>query len=131
MLSLIVGRFHEVRYCSKMSCTGVTRGIVNHSHALFLKWVLTICAPRSKQPPRRRLTTQTFNTIGAQLGDYSGSRSDTYFYIFKFIRDFLKNKNLDLTPNEIVCDFEEAIHIGAKLIWPHINVKISHNTSLV
>jgi hypothetical protein len=54
-----------------------------------------------------------------------------FICIFKFIGDFLKNKNLDLTPNEIVCDFEEAIHIGAKLIWPHINVKISHNTSLV
>jgi hypothetical protein len=39
-----------------------------------------------------------------------------------FYKHFLKNKNLDFIPNEIVCDFEEVIHIRGKLTWPHINV---------
>lgn len=49
-------------------------------------------------------------------------QAQTYFEAFELLCDYCKNLNMDLKPTEIVCDFEKAIHVGVKKIWPNIQI---------
>lgn len=49
-------------------------------------------------------------------------QSNTYFEAFQLLKSYCTSINLTLEPKEIVSDFEKAIHIGVKKIWPDINV---------
>ncbi|KAE9542314.1 hypothetical protein AGLY_003441 [Aphis glycines] len=47
---------------------------------------------------------------------------DTYALSFRYVVEKCSEINLLFTPSKIVSDFEEAIHIGAKTIWPEIQI---------
>lgn len=46
----------------------------------------------------------------------------TYEIMFQHLKDLCSNKNPNFHPEEIVADFESAIHDAAKRIWPSINI---------
>ncbi|XP_016657607.1 uncharacterized protein LOC107882945 [Acyrthosiphon pisum] len=47
---------------------------------------------------------------------------DTYARSFGYVIEKCSEINLSFSPSKIVSDFEEAIHIGAKTIWPEIQI---------
>lgn len=48
--------------------------------------------------------------------------TQAYFEAFKVLLDYCKSLGFCLKPTDIVCDFEKAIHIAVRQIWPKINI---------
>jgi hypothetical protein len=48
--------------------------------------------------------------------------SQTYSGVFQLLLNYCDSLGLKLEPTQIVCDFEKAIHIGVRKIWPNINI---------
>ena len=48
--------------------------------------------------------------------------ADTYFQAFKLLASYCESVNLSWKPEELVSDFERAIHIGAIKLWPDLKI---------
>lgn len=77
-----------------------------------------------------KFLTQLFTIHTVENGHYiplvfillPNKQSNTYFEAFKLLKSYCASINLRLEPKEIVSDFEKAIHVGVKKIWPDINI---------
>jgi hypothetical protein len=78
----------------------------------------------------QKFLTQLFTIHTVENGYYiplvfillPNKHSQTYSGAFNYILlNYCDSLGLKLEPTEIVCDFEKAIHVGVRKIWPNIN----------
>jgi len=48
--------------------------------------------------------------------------ANTYASAFRCVVEKCSSKNLHFNPTTLIADFEEAIHVGAKFVWPQIKI---------
>lgn len=74
--------------------------------------------------------TQLFTIHTVENGNYiplvfillRDKQSKTYVHCFKILCDYINSVNLVFTPKEVVCDFEQSIHIAVRTVWPDVNI---------